>query len=91
MLDQQHRKIAAQAVDQSGHGLRLLRAHARQRLVQQDQLRVSGQRHADFKCPLLAVRQLLDTPVVFGCQTQALKLHVCTVEQCPVRADWPPG
>ena len=57
VLDQQHRMLARQALEQGGHALRFLRAHAGQRLVEQQDLGVAGERHGDLELALLAVRQ----------------------------------
>jgi hypothetical protein len=44
-----------QTLDQLDHALRLVRAHAGQRLVEQQHARLGGQAHGDLELALLAV------------------------------------
>jgi hypothetical protein len=57
VLDQQHGALALQAAQQLDHALALLDAHARHRLVEQQQAGIGRQRHGDLELALLAVAQ----------------------------------
>ena len=57
VLHQQHGMAVAQAVQQVEHARRLLRPHARQRLIEQQHLGLRRRAHRDFELALLPVRQ----------------------------------
>ncbi len=59
VLDEKDRlvELLADLADKLRQFQRLLRVHAGGRLVEQQQLRVRGQRTGNFKPPLLAIRQ----------------------------------
>ena len=57
MLDNHDRVLARQRQQELGRALDLVRRHAGNRLVHQEQLRVLHQQHADFEPLLLAVRE----------------------------------
>ncbi|MNN09476.1 hypothetical protein D3C81_1223580 [compost metagenome] len=57
MLDHHQRMLAGQAFEQFGGELGFGVGHARHRLIEQQQLRVLHQQHADLQKLLLAVRQ----------------------------------
>ena len=66
VLDQhdRHAALVAQLAHEGGQVGRLLRVHARRRLVEQQDLRVRGQRAGDLHPPLLAVGEVDREPVV---------------------------
>ncbi len=57
VLDHHHGVLARERQQQLGGALDLLRRHAGDRLVDQQQLRLLHQQHADFEPLLLAVRE----------------------------------
>ena len=61
VLDQQDRQIEilAHPVDEPGHLRRLVRVHAGRRFIQQQQLRLAGQRPRDLQAPLIAIGEIL--------------------------------
>ncbi len=57
MLDEQHRMPCLELRQQRQHALRLLRAHAGERLVEQQHARPRGQAHGDLQLALAAMAQ----------------------------------
>jgi hypothetical protein len=57
VLDEQHRVAVLQRREELEHPLRLLGAHPRERLVEQQHLRAGSQAHRDLELPLLAMRE----------------------------------
>jgi hypothetical protein len=57
VLDEQDRARLAQALEHIDHLGRFLRAHAGQRLVEEQHLGVGGQHHGDLELALLAVAE----------------------------------
>ena len=55
MLDQQNAMVFFNRLQQHNHAFGFHRAHARQRFVEQNHLRLGGQRHGNFQLALLAV------------------------------------
>ena len=66
VLDQQDAVAALERCEQRDQALRFGEAHARHRLVEQQQLRLRGERHRHFELPPLAVRQRCDRHVGLG-------------------------
>ena len=75
VLDQHDREVvvAMQAPDELRGLVGLLFAHARGRLVQQQQARPQRQRHRDLGSALVAVREFADQPVGLGGETGELE------------------
>ena len=68
VFDQHHGVVGFQAQQQLDHALGLGHAHAGQRLVKQQHLRIGGQRHGDLQLPLLAVAGGTRDEVAARCQ-----------------------
>ena len=73
MFHQQHGVVFFQLMKQCDHGFSLGRAHAGQRLVQQQHLRFGGQHHGDFQLALYAVAQVGRDDLLFLRQTGKLQ------------------
>jgi hypothetical protein len=61
VLDEEHGevKLIAEPLDERGHLCRLSRVHPCRGLVEQEQLRLAGQRARQLEATLVAVRQVL--------------------------------
>ena len=65
--------LVAHPVDERGERRRLLRVHAGRRLVEQQQLRLQGQRPGDLEPALVAVRKVLGELVVGAADADELE------------------
>jgi hypothetical protein len=76
VLDEQHRDpaLGAQGLHQLAQLLGLLRVHPRGRLVEQQQLRIGGQRPRDLQAPLVAVGEVHGQLVVLAQADEAQQL-----------------
>jgi hypothetical protein len=75
MLDEQHGEplLLAQPADERREVRRLLRVHARRRLVEQEQLRLRRERARDLEAALVAVREVLPDLVVLAAKPRELE------------------
>ena len=71
VLDEQDgdSQLVAQPMDEVGHGLGLARIHAGGRLVEEQQVRLAGERPGDLQAALIAIGQVLGQQVALPLQT----------------------
>src|SRR5262245_35646755 len=70
VLDHDDGDLPGELAHEGGRALRLVGAHARGGLVEEEELRVRGERDADLEVALLAVRQLGAAHVALGAEAQ---------------------
>ena len=86
MLDQHdgHLAAAVQIADEFGDGVGFLIAHARRRLVEQQETRPKGQRHGDLGDALVAVGEFADQAIGLGGQPREIEDLVDPAAQSPI-------
>ena len=75
VLDQQHRQteLAAQEIDELGQDLGLARIHPGGRLVQEEELRLGGERAGDLEPALVPVREILRQLLILAAKPDELE------------------